>query len=158
MNLSSAVPEPTLAIVNDYNDKILDLCYEALGSFAECMISQKSLMIAYIETRKDTTKRMSREAGYSVAMLFNSFIMVNSTVPVPLAQMTAKQVAQTGLSWFGFSAAPTMAAFSPVTIGISVVMTAYGAYTLYTTAQEKKKLENKINRLKKGISWLILWF
>ena len=116
-----------------------------------CMTSQKSLMVAYVEIRKDATKRMSTEAGYSLGMLVNTVAMANATIPVPLAKMGATQVAQTALSWVGVGVAPTMAAFAPVTIGLSAVATVGGLYQLYKTRQEKTKLEGKINQLRDGI-------
>jgi len=115
-----------------------------------CMLSQKTVMLAYIEGRKHATKNICHSAGTSVGMLVNTLVMANKTMAVPLSQMTTRQLFQKGLSYIGIVRAPTASAFHPVTIGISAVVTAYGVFQLWTSRQEKRELETKIQGLREG--------
>lgn len=151
MDLNLENPEPNSDVINNHNDRVLDLCYETLNSFAQCMMSQKSLMIAYIEVRKDATRRMTREAGYSVSMLFNTIMMITARSPVPLAQMSASQAVNSGLSYLGLAAAPTTAVFPPFAVVVSAMAAVYGVYRLCKTKQEEKELEVKIYQLRNGM-------
>ena len=119
----------------------------ALECFADCMMSQQTLMLAYIEGRKDATRRMSKHAGFSAAMLYNTVVMARATMPIPAAQLS---IFQRALTFVGATSAPVQAAFSPVTVGIAFAVTIYGVVQLFRTGEERRDLEEKIQELNNG--------